>query len=64
MADKPYREMTDDELREAHLQWSANVANATGWSSAYFSAKQLEAICKEGDRRAMGLVNEYPIKVG
>jgi hypothetical protein len=61
MSDKPYRTMTDDELREAHQQWSTNVVSASGWPSAYFAAKQVEVICKESDRRALGLVNEYPI---
>lgn len=61
MAEKPYRQMSDDELREAHLEWSARVADAHGWPSAYFAAKQVEIICKEGDRRALGLVNHYPI---
>ena len=61
MTDKPYHKMTDDELREAHLKWTANVANAAGWPSAYFAAGQLEIICREGDRRSMGLKNGYPI---
>jgi len=64
MGEKPYREMTDDELRQAHLEWSARVADAPGWASAYFAAGQVKAICNEGDRRALGLVNNYPIKYG
>jgi hypothetical protein len=65
MSKKPYREMTDDELRQAHLEWSARVGDASGWPSAYFAAKQVEIICKEGkQRRALDLVNEYPIMGG
>lgn len=61
MADKPYREMTDDELRAAHVQWHSNVERASGWPSAYFAATQLEIICREGTRRALDLQNNYPI---
>jgi hypothetical protein len=64
MGKKPYHKMTDDELRQAHLEWSARVGDAPGWSSAYFAAKQVEIICKEGKQRALGLVNEYPIMGG
>ncbi len=64
MADKPYREMDDAELREAHTTWENYVATAAGWASAYFAACQVKAIVREGDRRGLGLVNNYPIKVG
>jgi hypothetical protein len=64
MADKPYREMTDDELSVAYLKWSSNVAGASGWPSAYFAAKQLEQICREGERRGAAMENPYPIRRG
>lgn len=51
MTDKSYRDMTDDELREAMAEWGCNVENAYGFSSAYFAAKQCAVIEKEAKRR-------------
>lgn len=64
MTDKPYHEMTDAELAQAGLKWAARVDQASGWASAYLSAKQLEAICVIANRRGLGFVNPYPIKRG
>lgn len=64
MAEKRYGDMNDDELREAHATWEGHVAAATGWASAYMAACQVKAIVRESDRRGLGLINNYPIKVG
>lgn len=64
MNEKPYREMTDAELAQAGCEWAARVEGAGGWSSAYFSAKQLESICANANYRGLGFVNPYPIKRG
>jgi hypothetical protein len=64
MSDKPYHQMTDAELALAGCEWAARVEGAGGWSSAYFSAKQVEAICAIANRRGLGFVNPYPIKRG
>ena len=62
-ADKPYREMTDDELRAELTKWEQNVENAGGWPSAHFAAQQVKQIVELGNRRSLGFVNRYPIKV-
>ena len=65
MSEKPYHEMDEAELRAAKETWAANVDQAAGWPSAYFAAKQLEAICKLGERRGLdGFNNPFPIKRG
>lgn len=64
MTDKPYHEMTDDELTEALKTWGANVDNATGFPSAYFAAKQCAAIVSAAERRGLALVNNWPIVRG
>ena len=63
MADKPYYEMSDAELHAELVKWETNVDEAGGWSSAYFAAKQVEAIVATGNRRGLGMVNRHPIKV-
>jgi hypothetical protein len=64
MADKPFREMTDDELREEFQTWEKNVDEASGWSSAYFAAKQLESIVRIGNERGLGFENRFQIRRG
>lgn len=56
--------MTDAELREQLPLWEAKVREAPGWASAHFAAKQVAAIVAHGNRRGLGMVNNYPIKVG
>ena len=58
-----YRDMTDDELRAALLEWSERVATAPGWSSAYSHATQVKSIVDEGNRRGLDLVNPHPITI-
>lgn len=64
MGDKTYRKMDDDELRRELLLWEKNVETAPGWPSAYFAAKQVEQIVSEGNRRGLGMVNNFPIQRG
>ena len=64
MADKCYKDMTDDELKEVQKIWEGHVDNAFGWASAYFAAKQLEFICKEGNKRGLYFINKFPIVRG
>lgn len=64
MAEKQYNEMTDDELREAMTAWGVRVDNAAGWPSAYFAAKQCEAIAKTASRRGFAIENRWPIVRG
>lgn len=60
-AEDSYAAMTDEDLRAAHLVWSARVAEAPGPASAYFAAQQVEEITAEGKRRGLGLVNRHKI---
>jgi hypothetical protein len=47
MADKPFHEMTDDELRAELEIWEDRVDSASGWAAAYGSAKcPFEAIVR------------------
>ena len=62
--DKPYHEMSGKELEEALKTWESHVENASGWASAHFAAKQVEAICAQAKRRGTPFENKYPIKVG
>lgn len=64
MPDKSYHEMTNSELLEQHGIWAKHVADAAGWASAYFAAKQLGAVVSIGNHRGMGLTNPYPIIIG
>lgn len=61
---KPYHEMTDDEVRRAHDHWSESCRTASGWSSAYFAAKQIAACQDQSDKRNLGLVNNHKIVRG
>ncbi len=60
----PYISMTDMNLKEELLKWEQHIETATGWPSAYFAAKQIAEIVAEGNKRGLGLVNNYPIKRG
>ncbi len=64
MADKPFHEMTDDELRGALADWEKHVETATGWASAYFAASQIRAIVSIGNVRGIGMTNRFPIRIG
>jgi hypothetical protein len=64
MSDKPYSEMTADELRAAMNKWAEHVATSPGWTSAYFSAQQCKAIKAEAARRGIEIENPYPIVIG
>jgi hypothetical protein len=59
---KPYHEMSDDELRTELARWESYVDGASGWSSAYFAAKQLETIVRIGNERGLGFVNRFSIR--
>lgn len=61
-SNKPYREMSDDELRQALQDWGELVENASGWASCYFAAKQVAAVCDESKRRGLNFENAYPIQ--
>jgi hypothetical protein len=64
MADKPFHEMTDDELRAELEIWEDRVDSASGWAAAYFAAKCLEAIIQAGNERGLELINRFPIRRG
>lgn len=57
---KPWREMTDDELVLSHDYWSERVRTAPGWSSAYQAAKYLKHCCAEAAKRNLPLTNPLP----
>jgi hypothetical protein len=62
---KSYRECDDGDLKEMLAEWTQRCAQAPGWASAYFSAKQIEAVCREARSRGLGgFVNNFPIVVG
>jgi hypothetical protein len=59
---KVYREHSDDELKEILIEWTKRCETAPGWSSAYFSATQIETVCREAKRRGLrGFENRHPI---
>lgn len=64
VTEKSYREMSDEELRDAHREWEQRVRTAPGWSSAHFSACQLREVVREGARRGLELENRYPVVIG
>jgi hypothetical protein len=64
MADKAYRDMTNDELRAAMAEWGGRVEAAAGWPSAYFAAVQCLSIKREADRRGLPIANDWPITIG
>jgi hypothetical protein len=52
MADKRYRDMTDDELRAEAEKWDAEVRNAESWGAAVAAAAEFRRECeRELDRR-------------
>jgi hypothetical protein len=61
---KPFHEMTDEELVEAHTLWQWRVFTAAGFSSAKFSASMLKQIAFEGAKRGFKFSNPYPIVRG
>lgn len=61
--EKQYGEMKDDELRDAMAEWGQRVDEASGWSSAYFAAKQCKAIGDIAERRGLDIENKWPIRV-
>ena len=62
---KSYHECTNDELREMLAVWTERCEQAPGWSSAYFSAKQIAAVCAEARKRGLdNFVNKFPITFG
>lgn len=38
--DKPFREMTDDELQAEWQKWDDKISNATGWGAALSAADE------------------------
>lgn len=64
MSEKPYHLMNDEELEAARAHWTENCADAVGWPSAYFSARQLESICRTGRERGFDWQPAYRIAVG
>jgi hypothetical protein len=61
MPDKPFHEMTDDELHNNLKFWEERTDKATGWSSAYFAAKQVKQIVDTANQRGLGFINRFPI---
>lgn len=61
MTEKPYNEMTDQELLDQMAIWGANVDSASGFPSAYFAAKQCKAIKSHCDKRGVEIENKWPI---
>ncbi len=54
MADKPLREMTDDELQTEWRRWDACVAGATGWGAGLAVANAFRRDClREMARRRL-----------
>lgn len=64
MADKAFADMSDDELRAERDRWEANVANASGPSSAVMASKCLGQVCVVANRRGLNFVNKHPITKG
>jgi hypothetical protein len=62
--DKPYRQMTTEELQCARSAWEDRVESASGWPSAHFAAKQVAEIVAEAKRRGLDWDNKYPIMIG
>lgn len=54
MTDKPFRDMTTEELTIEFEKWDEKVRSATGWDAAYVQAlkwrDQCERILKERER--------------
>ena len=46
MADKPFVEMTDAELRAEFARWDREVCEATGWGAALMQAAQWRDACE------------------
>lgn len=61
---KPYNAMDDAELADELKQWEDLVKTASGFASAYFAAEQVRDIVDVANRRGLGLVNKYPIRIG
>lgn len=61
---KPYDKMSIDELHGSVAFWTEAVNNASGWSSAYFAAKELKAAIAWLARRGITMKNPYPIMRG
>lgn len=59
---KDYAKMTKDELQAAHQYWSVQVEEASGWSSAYYAARQLQHVCTFAFLRGLKMANPYPIR--
>lgn len=60
---QPYPYMSNTELVDARTYWARRVEESSGWASAHFAAKQLEAIVAEAQRRGIDMPNPYPIVV-
>lgn len=61
---KPFHEMTDEELVINYDYWSEQVRTAPGWASAYQAAKYLKATCTMAQSRGLALTNPFPIIKG
>lgn len=59
----PLCKMTIDDLLVEYWNWTMHVKSAEGWPSAYYAAKQLEAICSFARMKGFNLENKYPIRV-
>jgi hypothetical protein len=56
MPDKPFREMTDDELLTEHAYWDERVRLATTWGAAQAQAARWREACRD-------LLTERGVKV-
>ena len=61
---KPFSEMTNEELVGSRNHWAKCVQDSPGWASAYEAAKYLKATCAEAARRGIDMPNPYPIVKG
>lgn len=59
---RPLPDLSDLELADAGLFFAIAVDTAPGWSSAYAYAKDLQAVCREAQRRGLAFINPFPIR--
>lgn len=63
-SNRPYVEMTDSELASELREWESLVESAAGWSSAYFAARQCEAIERTAQFRGFPLTTKHHVVRG